>query len=399
MALSVAAKAAIKAASQSKIVRNIIIFLVVVIFGLSISIALLIANYGAIFWRDNVACSDAKNTNVYKTVREFYTEYRDAKNAEIHGRADVIRRDNMAKRTIQVYNPSTQKMEEKEETYCKADIKVKEYQYLPTAYVLAYLNCKNKKDYLKEDITVTKEELFSFWDAVNYGVQVDYTGTEYRPHYDVYSDSMLFDDIAEELFSTEEEQDEYRQCVYFISQLIGDEGYTTQIIVARANKLEIPLFYQYSEPWGSKKYGNGTIAKSGCAPTCIAMIVSYFEGKNVYPDEIVAYTGNRYYVSGAGSSWSIFPACASNWYINCEQLPLHTQTIADKLSEGKPVILSMGAGTFTSAGHFIVLTGINEYGYVSVNDPNDNNKKNFRSKVFNLDQIIREAKGGWYFDR
>lgn len=401
MALTLAAKAALTAASKSKTTRNIIIFLVSMILGTSILCALQVANYGAVFWQDDIADGDVKKSEAYRSVRQFYIEYGEDKNEEIRKKADQIQDDNMDERTVWVYNPSSHKMEEVMEPYCKVDVRTKDYQYLPTAYILAYLNCKNKRDYLQNNVSIQKEEVFGFLEKVDLGVQADHVNTEGRPRYDVYSKSMAFDDIVETLFGSESEREEYKQCVYFISQLIGDEEFAIQsnVTVSRVRRMEIPLYYQYSQPWGSMRYGNGNIARSGCAPTCIAMIVSYFEGKNVYPDEIVAFTGNRYYVSGAGSSWSIFPACADNWNINCVQLPLHQQTIADKLSEGKPVILSMGAGTFTSAGHFIVLTGINEYGYVSVNDPNDNNNKNFRNREFNIDQLVREAKGGWYFDR
>ena len=81
----------------------------------------------------------------------------------------------------------------------------------------------------------------------------------------------------------------------------------------------------------------------------------------------------------------------------CRYIGLSAGNIANELSAGHPVILSMGPGTFTKSGHFIVLTGINEDGTVTVNDPNDNSKKNHVNKQFDLQQILKESKGGWSF--
>lgn len=39
--------------------------------------------------------------------------------------------------------------------------------------------------------------------------------------------------------------------------------------------MKVPKYYQTD--YKNVKYGTGTISTSGCAPTCIAMIVSYFK--------------------------------------------------------------------------------------------------------------------------
>jgi hypothetical protein len=43
--------------------------------------------------------------------------------------------------------------------------------------------------------------------------------------------------------------------------------------------------------------------------------------------------------------------------------------MTDALDRGNPVILAMGKGDFTSSGHFILLSGV-EDGKFIVNDPN-----------------------------
>ena len=181
-----------------------------------------------------------------------------------------------------------------------------------------------------------------------------------------------------------------------ISQYIGNESFGEAVGID-GERMAIPLYYQYASPWGNKKYGSGNISKNGCGPTCIAMVFSYLRNENIYPNDIVDFTKDKYYINGSGSSWSIFAACASQWNIGCRYIGLSAGNIANELSAGHPVILSMGPGTFTKSGHFIVLTGINEDGTVTVNDPNDNSKKNHVNKQFDLQQILKESKGGWSF--
>lgn len=161
---------------------------------------------------------------------------------------------------------------------------------------------------------------------------------------------------------------------------------------------DMPLYLQYSGSWADVPYGNGTIRAKGCAPTCLAMVLSYMKQQTILPSDIVAWTGNRYYVNGAGSSWDIFPAVASNWGVSCRSLGHSQSNMMAALSAGKPVIASMGPGEFTKGGHFIVLTGLTADGKITVNDPNDSAKKNHKGRSFEVSQIMRESKAFWSFE-
>lgn len=111
----------------------------------------------------------------------------------------------------------------------------------------------------------------------------------------------------------------------------------------------------------------------------------------------MAWTGNRYYVGNAGQSWDIFPATAQHWGIKCYGLGTSLQGMMAELAAGHPVIASMRPGTFTRAGHFIVLRGITEDGRILVNDPNDNATKRFFYTSFAPALIQRESKQYWSF--
>lgn len=161
--------------------------------------------------------------------------------------------------------------------------------------------------------------------------------------------------------------------------------------------MQIPLYFQYQDPWGKLKFGGGNVTTSGCSITCIAMVYSYLQDETITPIDIMEWTGNRYYVGNAGQSWEIFPATAKQWGLSCNRLGTNMQLALSELSSGKPVIASMAPGMFTKNGHFIVLRGITEDGNILVNDPNDNASKGFFYKSFSPALISREAKQYWSF--
>ena len=61
------------------------------------------------------------------------------------------------------------------------------------------------------------------------------------------------------------------------------------------------------------------------------------------------------------------------------------------VEEGKPVILAMGRGDFTSTGHYVVLTGWEEDAF-RVNDPNS--VKNSR-KLWTYEELESQIRNIW----
>lgn len=380
-----------------KIITAIVSFFVVIVFlliALTTNILSIFLNIGHVDLND----FDAKETKIYQSIRIIYDDFVDDQKEKIKELEQQYHDDNMVYTTELIYNPATKKYEEKKSEYCKAEITT-DYNYLQTSYVMAYLSIKNGTEYIndKSKIYADSKELIDFWNQIS-EIVVDEDEDADPPKYHIYNKLLSVDEIAETLFTWEKDRENYKQSVYLISQYIGNEDFENSgFIGTDGNRMSIPLYYQYASPWGNKKYGSGNIAKNGCGPTCIAMVFSYLRNENIYPNDIVDFTKDKYYIAGSGSSWSIFAACASNWDIGCKYIGINAGNIANELSAGHPVILSMGPGTFTKSGHFIVLTGINEDGTVTVNDPNDNSKKNHINKYFDLLQILKEAKGGWSF--
>ena len=66
--------------------------------------------------------------------------------------------------------------------------------------------------------------------------------------------------------------------------------------------------------------------------------------------------------------WRFMDEAGANWNLNSTAGLLSEEQVALELSQGHPIICSVGPGDFTKIGHFIVLTGY-ENGNVKVNDP------------------------------
>lgn len=166
------------------------------------------------------------------------------------------------------------------------------------------------------------------------------------------------------------------------------EGVSSPNISVSGGKFVNYYQYNYTNP-----YSEGTIATSGCGPTSAAMALTYLTGKEITPVETAAF-GNGTYTCSAGTYWSYFAAVSEKYGVKCTQKGVSSENIKNGFKDGKPIIISMGRGHFTSAGHFIVLRGIDSNGKVIVADPNSEERSN---KTWDMDIIVSEGKQIWTF--
>lgn len=133
----------------------------------------------------------------------------------------------------------------------------------------------------------------------------------------------------------------------------------------------VPLFIQWDQRWGYETYGSDCIGITGCGPTCLAMVGYYLTGEDRFnPADMADFSRkNRYYSYGNGTSWTLISEGAEKLGLKVEELPLVEKKISDSLAAGKPVILAVGPGDFTTTGHYIVLTAVVD-GLFQINDPN-----------------------------
>lgn len=155
----------------------------------------------------------------------------------------------------------------------------------------------------------------------------------------------------------------------------------------------VPLFLQWDQQWGYLPYGDGIAGLTGCGPLCLSMVAFHLTDSEDYaPDKLLSFaTENGYYASGYGSSWTLISEGGPKLGFEVKELPLVKRKIFDQLEAGNPVICVMGPGDFTTTGHFIVMTDV-EDGLIRVNDPNSIQNS---QKLWNFEDIQDQIRNLW----
>lgn len=159
----------------------------------------------------------------------------------------------------------------------------------------------------------------------------------------------------------------------------------------------IPFYFQWDPRWGAVPYGTGVIGNTGCGPTCMAMVAQYLTDNVDYTPEYVAdYAADLgCYVPGAGTAWDLFTSGSNGLNLNGYNISVDAEVFRSELRQGRPIILSMGAGDFTLDGHFIVLRGYVEDGFL-VNDPNSPGKS---LTPWSGSTLVSQAVSAWSFEK
>lgn len=160
---------------------------------------------------------------------------------------------------------------------------------------------------------------------------------------------------------------------------------------------DFPLFLQWDSRWGYVPYGGSCVGLAGCGPTCISMVIFSLTGNETATPDALAGYGMRYgyYVAGVGTDWRFMTDAAQEYGLSVSQLGLDEAVMKQYLDLGYPLICSVGAGDFTRSGHFIVLYGYDEEGFM-VNDPNSRERSGMR---WDFDTLCRQIKNIWGYRR
>lgn len=159
------------------------------------------------------------------------------------------------------------------------------------------------------------------------------------------------------------------------------------------NTKKIPLLLQWDERWGYKEYAGNLMGFSGCGPTCLSMVSIYLLHNPKYTPAYIAEFSekNGYSTDRQGSAWTLISEGGKKLGLDVVEIPLHKQRIIQNLETGNPIICIMGPGNFTTTGHFIVLTGIQD-GKLCVNDPNSPKRSQM---LWDYDEIEGQIRNLW----
>lgn len=158
----------------------------------------------------------------------------------------------------------------------------------------------------------------------------------------------------------------------FVSGYQGNSRQASGGLTEEELAMDFPLFLQWDPRWGYVEYGDKScIGLAGCGPTCLSMALFYLtKNDSLTPDKIAAYSmTNGYYVSGTGTAWALLADLPSEYGVRVTEPGRSEQGMKQALDRGEVIICSMGPGDFTAAGHFIVIYGYDEEGFM-INDPN-----------------------------
>ncbi|MBO4863388.1 MAG: C39 family peptidase [Eubacterium sp.] len=143
----------------------------------------------------------------------------------------------------------------------------------------------------------------------------------------------------------------------------------------------VPHLYQWDTRWGFMKYGSDALGITGCGPTSLSMVAIYLLKDTKYtPDYIAQFSVDEgFAIEGNGTSWALMSEGAQKLGLLSVDVALDENRMAEQLLAGRPLICILGPGRFTDNGHFIVITGYEDYEMVDgiytngkfvINDPN-----------------------------
>ena len=175
---------------------------------------------------------------------------------------------------------------------------------------------------------------------------------------------------------------------------IGASAYTANVTYVNGSFKNKIAYYNQNE-YKSYPYGNyGTIASHGCGTTSMAIVISSFLGREVSPVETTNWACSNGYCTSSGSSHSVIPGLAAQYGLNSTNeisSSSNLQPVVDALASGNSLVVVLAkSGEFTNSGHFLVLTGVDASGNISVADPASRKKT---EKTYTLDFLINPTQG------
>lgn len=142
----------------------------------------------------------------------------------------------------------------------------------------------------------------------------------------------------------------------------------------QVSKGNIPLLFQWDERWGYVEYCAGPFGSTGCCPTSLSMVYMGLTGKTdkTPADMAELATQNGYAADDEGTIGSFLTDMAPSLGLQCEFFAPSSALLLTYLESGYVVIVNVGPGDFTTAGHFFVATGEASDGSVKIHDPYSN---------------------------
>ena len=153
-------------------------------------------------------------------------------------------------------------------------------------------------------------------------------------------------------------------------------------------------YYNQQDPrWSNMSFGmynnhRDTVGDGGCGPTTAATVLQKLTGERITPAETSRFAlHNGYKLDDGGTTPDYFNAIGSRYGVNFNQSDPYSSETISSLQQGKPVIFlghdSTGTSPFGSDSHYVVGTGMDRNGNISILDP----KNSSNNRVYNINDI------------
>lgn len=155
-----------------------------------------------------------------------------------------------------------------------------------------------------------------------------------------------------------------------------------------------PLLYYNQGDIRWKEYlygGQDRLAKYGCGPVCVSMLINSFTPVSVSPVEIADWSAeNGYYAPQSGSYHGLIPGSLTSFGLRVESVEERTADHARSLlGSGHVLVALMGRGALTQNGHFIIIAQLSKNGNAYIADPASYENS---TKEWDLEQLMGELK-------
>lgn len=155
-----------------------------------------------------------------------------------------------------------------------------------------------------------------------------------------------------------------------------------------------PLLYYNQGDIRWKEYlygGSDRMAKYGCGPVCVSMLINSFTSTSVSPVEMADWSAaNGYYARQGGSYHGLIPGSLEAFGLQVESVTERTADNARQLLESGHVLVAlMGRGALTQNGHFIIIAQVSPSGNVYIADPASYENS---TKEWDLELLMNELK-------
>ncbi len=190
------------------------------------------------------------------------------------------------------------------------------------------------------------------------------------------------------------------------STSLGGYGYDI-----KSSTKKMVYYSQTDKKWKNDVYSSQnppdpsqTIGSSGCGIVSISMVVETLTDSDFKPPEAAGWAvKNGFRTYDSGTSASALPAAAEKFNLNYSSLGTNLNEVEKVLKKGGLVIASVGPGTFTTQGHYIVIRKVdgNKFYIADPLSKDGITKGESNKRGYTAEELLNQGglKGAWGFTK